>query len=106
MTIYDTLRTQSLSVIKTYGMPVKILKHSGTTISTYGVWGKNETTDVVEAASALVTVAIKKLYIPNIKVAPELGDMVVVGKTTYTIFSFETYQGDDTAVAYCLTVKA
>ena len=97
---YDHIANQVLQTIKEYGQSIKVVNIVGTSISTYGVWGKIESEEVSNTETGNITIQTYTIYIPYIKTNPEVGGKIIVNKIQYLITNVEIYQPSTKAVGY------
>lgn len=83
------------------GFIVTLRKADGTTLKTYGVWGTKESADREPAFPSAAYGEDKPLYVPGtLKRAPEPGDTIAVGATTWSVSTVEEYKPATVALAY------
>jgi pyrrolidone-carboxylate peptidase len=99
---FQFITNQVQKNIQKYGQPVKVVNTAGVSISTHGVFGKIEHTDLNNAETGHITIQTYVLYVAYIKNQPEVGGTVIINKVEYGINKVEIYQPNNTAIAYKL----
>ena len=106
MKLYDNITNKVRDIIKKYGQPIKVTNISGSTTSTYGVWGKVVEEEVNENMIGNITSVTREIYLPYIKNEPQVGGFITVNKITYSIISVTKYQPTDKSIGYKIEVKS
>ena len=106
---YDPISSVVLQTIKQYGQAIKIIKASGSSGKSYGVWGETINSEVKDGMMGNITQKIQIIYLPYValsRVIPEVGDTILVNKVQYAVNKVTAYQPTDKAVGYKLEVIA
>jgi len=105
MVNYAAISTTVANTIKSLGQSVKITTFLGISTTTYGVWGESTDEEVSDGLTGNITVHKRKLYIPYIKNAPDVGGKILVNKVEYAIDKVTLYKPTDKSIGFCIEVK-
>ena len=103
---YDPIAAVVTQTIKQYGQSIKVIKLSGKSTNTYGVWGKIIQKETNDQMMGNITKKTQIMYIPSIRIIPEVGDTAIANGVTYSINGVQAYQPTNNAVGYKLELIA
>lgn len=94
-----SISQQIAKTIQMLGMKVKY-----NNINTYGVWGEKIESYLDTGTGTQQVIEKSIIYIPLIKVAPIVGDTLIVNKIIYSVDSVQSYMQKGTSIGFKLEV--